>query len=209
MSESSEPTIIEYARFHGLIKDHQCINLLTLSSDLDSWPDLLEEPNESANIESLQASLANEKLAISKEAATLLLSCTTAPDIGTWDNEQLLGISTHAYKQKLDVPILLTDHELDVQRFGQRTEPDLASFNLPYERIDEEHDEGFTWPAEYYVRHEGLDAQCTGEKIGATRDVLFYLQGALEDSYTDEDGKAMWKGELGYTRVSSASPSFE
>lgn len=205
MSDSLEPTIIEYARFHGLIKDYQTLNPLTILPEPDSRAPSLEERKESANIESLQASLVNEKLAINKEAVKLLSSCTAAPDIRSWDNEELLGPRYHAYKQRLEVPILLTDHELDVQRFGQRIEPDLAGFNLPYERIDEQHDEGFTWPEEYYVRHEGLDSRCTGEKIEATRNVFVHLQNALKDSYTDEDEEALLESELRHKRVSRSS----
>ncbi len=205
MSEPSEPTIIEYARFYGLIKDHRTLNPLTLLPEPESEPSILEEPNESANIESLQILLANEKLAISKDAAKLLLSCTTAPTTEACGNEALLGVRHNAYKKKVEVPILFTDHELDVQRFGQRIEPDLAGFNLPYERIDEEHDEGFTWPEDYYIRREELDSTCIGEKIEATRDVFVYLQSALDDSYTEEDEKALLESELNHNKVSPSS----
>lgn len=209
MSESSEPTIIEYARFYGLIKDHRNLNPLTLLPEPDYGPLRLEEPNESANIGSLQTSLANEKLVISKDAAKLLLACTTAPTTEACGNEALLGVRQSAYKEKVEVPILLTDHELDVQRFGQRVEPDLAGFNLPYERIDEEHDEGFTWPDKYYIRRDELDSNCIGEKIEATRDVFVYLQNALDDSYTEEDEKALLESELKHNKVSPSSWAYK
>lgn len=205
MSESREPTIIEYARFYGLIKDYQIPNPLTLLPEPDAGSISLEEPNEIANIELLQASLANEKLTISKDAAKLLSSCAIAPDIGSWDYGELFGVRHRARKQKAEIPILATDHELDVQGFGRRIEPDLAGFNLPYERIDEEHDEGFTWPQEYYTRREELDSGCTDEKIEATREVFIYLQNALKDGYTDEDEKALLESELRRERVSLLS----
>jgi len=209
MSEPPEPTIIEYARFYGLIKDYRTLNPLTLIPKSDFGPTSLEEYNERANIESLQASFANEKLTISRDAAKLLSACTTAPDIGAWDNDELLGVRQNAYKEKVEVPILLTDLELDMQQFGRRIEPDLAGFNLPYERIDEEHDEGFTWPDEYYTRREELDSTCMGEKIEATRDVFNYLQSALKDDYTDADGKALLESEPRHKRVSPSSSAYQ
>ena len=202
MSESAQPTIVEYARFHGLIKDHRSLDPIALLPSSKSWPASLEEPDEGIKIESLHASLANEKLAISKEALKLLSSCAAAPSIGVWDSEDFVGPRGHAYKQKLEIPILLTEHELDVQRFGQRFEPDLAGLNLPYERIDEEQDEGFTWPDGYHATHQDLNSRGTGEKIEATRDVLLHLQNALKDSYTDEDEKALFEIELRHKRVS-------
>ena len=202
MSEALEPTIIEYARFHGLVKDHQNINPLTHLLRPALWPTSQEDPDEWANGEALQASSTNEKLAISQEAATLLSSCTTTPKTGAQEYAELLCPRRRAYKQKLEVPVLLTDNELDVQRFVQRIEPELAGFNLPYERIDEENDEGFAWPETYYVNHDKLESRCTGEKIEATRDVFSYLQNALKDGVTDKGERVPFEVEIRHKRVS-------
>lgn len=201
MSRSSEHTIIDYARFHGLLRDHRLLDPLKLLPEPENQPSFLEDPEHAPKVGIPQGFSINERLTLSKEAATLLSSCTTAPKIGAWDEEEILDVRHRTRKQKVEIPILKTDHELDMQEFGRRVEPDLAGFNLPYEKVDEENDEGLTWPRQYYDLPRELDSRSRGEKIETSRDIFIYMQTLLKHSYTDEDEKALLESELRYKKV--------
>ncbi|KAI9873610.1 MAG: hypothetical protein M1830_010804, partial [Pleopsidium flavum] len=198
--------MIDYARFHGLIQDHRLLDPLELLPKPENQPRFFEDPEHAPKFEIPQGFSTNERLTLSKEAATLLSSCTTAPKIGTWNVEDVLDVRHRMRKQKFEIPILRTDQELDMEEFGQRVEPDLAGFNLPYEKVDEENDEGLTWPRKCYGLPQELESRCRGERIETSRDVLIYMQDLLKTSYTEEDEKALLESELRYKKYGIVEP---
>lgn len=204
MSSCSEPTIIEYARFHSLIRDHRLLDPLALIPEQEDEPNLFEDPQDAPKIELSHDFSTNEKLVLSKEAAKLLSSCTRIADVTAWNIEETLEIRQRACKNRCEIPILKTEHELDMGEFRRRVEPDLAGFNLPYEKVDEESDEGLAWPPKYYELAQEVDAKSKREKLEISRDIFVYMQSIVTDSHIDAETELL-DNELESRHVSCLS----
>lgn len=199
-----EPTVLEYARFHGLCSDFtqelsECYSSVSISDetfDLD-----LHDPNDTPALTNPTDELTKERLAVSKEAAMLLKSVhslAAAPhDILLIANERRRII---VFKQ--EIPILRTDNELDLLGFGSVVEPNFTDLKIPLEPINDENDEGLEWPS----RYSSFPTQCTerakSEKLGVSRETLLYLQDAIRDTHSPEDSEIIKQDALLYRKVS-------
>lgn len=200
MSQDSEPSILDYARFHGLAIDHLATDprhqLPPCSENLSSS---LEDPQDAPRLEAYANVPTDEKPQLSKEAAIFLASSIKPTECPDWGD--LLPDLDRIRNTKLDLPLLKTDNELDMLEFGKRIEPDLANINLPVENIDEENDEGFTWPARYQDLPALCDAQVKAEKMDTAREVLLFIQAARRHDYSEDMYKSLLEEELHYTKV--------
>ena len=182
MSQNVEPTIIEYARFHGLVRDHRAsppLERLALSEDLGSS---LDDPPELFHIDLAKAQLPQERWVVDAGAASLLSSIVveSAQDPPLYSDEEL-GIDRHRVRRmKKELPLLRSDHELDVLRFRSPIVPDLEKEFLPLETVDVEEDEGLEWPSSYYALPDEFTKKFSSEKIEASQDGCLYLQQTLK-----------------------------
>lgn len=190
MSQSDEvvvePSILEYARYHGLTIDHCAIHPLQSIADTRSLPDTQDSPK-LFEIDASCGSLAPERLSVSKEAAALLSSIRETPPGDCEFDVSLLTNPRRVRNLKMEIPLLLTDPALDLRDFREQAIPDLAAEHLPLEKVDEELDEGLTWPLRYENLYRQAIEKSESEKPTYSRETLLYLQNTLS-SHQGHDG---------------------
>ncbi|KAI9821882.1 MAG: hypothetical protein M1827_002464 [Pycnora praestabilis] len=210
MADDQEPTLLEYARFHGLARDHLAFfplqsNYITCPPEdgLRSPPELKGLPDVDCTLEDL----VNEKLSVSLEAAALLGFITAA------SKERFVDDSPISYHRKMrslkaEAPILRTDHDTDVGDFREKIVPDLRGIRLPCENIDEDNDEGFTWPTAYYGALRKLQTTVGSEKLETENDMPLYLRSMIHDPLTNEDEASAIASGLMYkkSRIAPVTP---
>lgn len=179
MSEEIEPTILEYARFYDLAHNHLNRGPLHGLTAPDDTLAFLEDPPGAFRIEDLSASPPLERLVVGNGAAILLSSIKKPPKSEARFDEDV-KIDSHRIRDiKLELPLLRTDHELDVRDFARQIVPDLENEFLPLEKVDEENDEGLTWPSKYHDLPDEFARRSQKEKLDTSKDALCYLQETL------------------------------
>ena len=202
MSQDVEPPIIDYARFYGLACDHRQLSPLrglTLPENLGSF---LDDPPELVHIDLSDIKVPEERLAIDAGAASLLSSIAESAKHSPSHSDQDLGIDRHRVRgMKHELPLLRSDHELDVLRFAAPIIPDLKNEFLPFETVDIEEDEAFEWPSSYYALPDEATQKSESEKIEVSKDDLLFLQDALKSQLESVEHEAFEVDDLPYKRV--------
>ena len=202
MSQEPEPSLLEYARFYGLAHDHRktcpLANFRRADRFLDPPEDLLDE----LPINESNGCLPAEKLCFEKDAvahfAWIRTSLSEEPPIF---NENT-GFDVHRFgRLKLDLPMLRTDHEWDMIEFGPRIVPDLENEFLPFETVDEEADEGFTWPSKYNNLPDEFFERSKSETLAVSNEALLYLRDSMKGCEDDENLMSFDDGLLSYKKV--------
>lgn len=194
-----EPRIIDYARFYGLVHNHlepPPLQGLTLPENLGSS---VEDPPELFHIDFSNVKVPEERLAIDAGAASLLASIQESAKYEVED----VDIDTHRVRRmKNELPLLRSDHEIDLLRFKSPIVPDLENEFLPLETLDVEEDEGVEWPSSYYALCDEFAKKSKSEKIEASKDDLSYLQRALNYHLEGGDHTALEVDGSSYKKVS-------
>ncbi|KAH7395083.1 hypothetical protein DE146DRAFT_615958 [Phaeosphaeria sp. MPI-PUGE-AT-0046c] len=205
--EDEDWTALDYARHHELtIKyDSGHVSYGDLPVPADNQDDWSPGDLSDVNIADKVSTLTRERLIVSKDAAMLLRamhelqhapsSAEGAEDRYKW----MLSL-------KQELPLLKTDHELDLISFGKPALPVLGDLKIPSEILNEDNDEGFDWPAKYLAYPEQCDKQIKAEKLAVSRDVLLHLQEALADRFSAEDSKELVEQSLQYKTDSARQP---
>ena len=205
MSHDVEPTIIDYARFHGLVRDHRespPLERLTLSENLGSS---LDDPPELFHIDLAKVKLPQERWAVDAGAASLLSSIVESAQHPPPYSDEELGIDRHRVRRmKQELPLLRSDHELDVLRFASPIVPDLENEFLPLETVDVEEDEGFEWPSSYYALPDEFTKKSRSEKIEASQDDCLYLQQTLKYDFEGLEHGTFEYSDSPYKKVNLA-----
>ncbi len=200
--EEDEPSVLEYARLHGICIDHT-MELLP-SGDLQAALEATIDPDfqvpSDASITSAIIDMTRERLAINKDAALLLRSVLDMQK-ASLSNSFATEKRTWKTSLKQEPPLLQTDNELDLLSFGSAALPDLRDLKIPFEITDEERDEGLKWPSKYHSYPAQCDEQAKAEKITISREVLVYLQDAVRDTYLPEDSEIIKSESLRYKPV--------
>ncbi len=201
MSEDVEPSILEYARFYGIALDHLKRNLLHESFPPDTISAQLEDPPGLFRIDNSSDSLPLERLSVGTEAAALLASIRELGQTSRRFDEDV-HLDVHRFQKiKQELPILLTDHELDLQSFASQIVPDLENEHLPFEKLDEEADEGLKWPSTWYELPDRYFNEAKAEKSDTSKEGLLYLQDVLRFVSNNEDDVVIEENELFYRKV--------
>lgn len=205
MSYQEGPSLLEYARFHGLAVDHAAVDLFKPLSQ--SCFHFLTTVEDSPNLPSLTLQKpvdVTEKIQASKETAQLLSSVLREPSKPSLD--ALLPNVHRVRDLKQELPLLKTDHNYHVSSFKKRaTVPSLFKYQIPHVEIDEENDGGLTWPVAYHRCNEQLVRKLDSEKLDSTREVLLFIQNSLRDYSTKSSRNAILDDALKYQKVSVAS----
>lgn len=137
-------------------------------------------------IDEAVAKVPEEKLVLGKDGIQLLSSLTNIPEYHP--NFDGVDLDPHRVRDmKVELPILRSDHDLDMQDFARTVVPDLANEHLPLESLDEEADEGLSWPSRYSALPEMYSRKSTAEKLEVSPDLLDYMRNAIDrESYTTE-----------------------
>ena len=200
--------VLQYARWRGLCKDY-----------LTEQPPLrdIEPPTEEAieadldldglahlsltNYEDYNSKLTKERLAVSKEAALLLRAVHELQQQPDPLQDPSLQLHRRSKLLKVEVPILRTDHELDVQAFGNISIPDFSKQKIPLENVDNEKDEGLEFPSSYDQYPVKVNRDLESEKISIPREGLLFLSNAIRDTWTREDSERVISESGQYQRV--------
>lgn len=180
MSQKEEIDMLEYARLHGLARNYVVMNPLVNLGQVD---DCLGPDEDLAGIPPINEFGGHprvEKLAFSKDALLLLESATkTAEGVETTFHDFLFD--THRIRSmKQEVPEIRTDHGLDMMDFGRRSMPDLENDYMPMNLIDEEADEGLTWPLRYKTLPTEFTKRSESESLAVPSDALVFLRDTLQ-----------------------------
>ena len=175
-SSATEPSLIDYARYHGLAVDHQCRDLKRLLSS-----EVLVDDND-ASFQHLMANmepviLKEEKFRLERKAATKLASCLRPPPFPRC----VYGLSDVrlSKKLKLEEPLLSTASDHCARKHSG---PDLLKKkvrDMGQIKVNEDEGEGLQWPLktsqlssewDYKLRHEKL--QVSHGTINALQEML-------------------------------------
>lgn len=202
MSQDVEPSIVDYARFYGLACDHRqlCpLQGLTLLEDLGSF---LDDPPELVHINLSDGKVPDERLTVDAGVASLLSSITESAKHLPSLSDQDLGIDRHRVRRlKHELPLLRSDHALDVLRFATPIVPDLENKVLPSETVDVEEDEGFEWPSIYHGLPDELAEKSRSEKLEASKDDFLVLQHTMKLQFERVEHRAFEVDDLHYKKV--------
>jgi hypothetical protein len=201
--EQEDPTVLEYARFHGLCTDYLLeqphIKDVPIPSN-DCFESDLRDHADSSLTNNAASELTKERLTVDKEVALLLraIQQQQVPDEYT-----LLPSDDwrRAKKLKVEVPILKSDEELDLLSFGCTDTPSFSKLRIPYELIDVEKDEGFEWPKKYSDYPAQCNKQARAAKLSVSRDDLLFLGDMVKDHWTPEVSEQIKEESLKYMRV--------
>ncbi|PVI03539.1 hypothetical protein DM02DRAFT_557950 [Periconia macrospinosa] len=207
-AEPSEPTILEYARFHGLCRDYSletpAFNLTAAPSDEVLEHDLCDPLN--PPILKIRATeLIKERLTINIQEASLLHSIASFKSAeNVFEDDENCSHRICCLKQEM--PVLRTDHELDVLKFGSTETPNIAELRIPLEPLDPEKDEGLEWPEKYLASARQCDGRLRAEKLQVSKSDIFYLNNAVRNSYIVENDSADDTEQDIYRRSSALEP---
>ncbi|KAK2861222.1 hypothetical protein FQN49_004422 [Arthroderma sp. PD_2] len=210
MSDSKEPSLRDYAHFHGVASDHRYPNPVQLVNDV------VDQDSQSAavNICSLDddhraqevvKSVYSEKLLASRGCGELLSSIARlCNECKTSLNKTHLPIGlpySHRVEQlKIDQPILR--REAWREHYSLPPLPSLDGFNLrpPLEELRGENDEGLAFPSYYTGMSNEIQEGIAKEKIHCPASTLRCLQEIRKDQ-----GQAA-EGSLPYIKPKSIPP---
>lgn len=184
MSKENEPSILDYARYYGISKNHLEVDPLQqgLVPPLDEPQPPLQLNTETPWLQLSPSITAppRERLTAVKEASALL--AVTHPK--QYDDLVLDAVDlfpTYRIRQsKVELPLLRSDHEMDMRHFVHRIEPNLAEEFIPFEKVDDEQDEGLEWPSYCYAWPDLYFRTAQNERLEVGRDVFAYMNAALD-----------------------------
>ncbi|KAL8807958.1 MAG: hypothetical protein Q9182_000424 [Xanthomendoza sp. 2 TL-2023] len=168
-----EPSVLEYARYYRLSRNHLEIDPLALVPRPDEA--LLQSQDESEPLsQQLNAGVTTpppERLTAVKEASTLL-AVTDPTQYHGCKLEDVDLIPIHRTRNlKIELPLLRSDHEADMLDFVHHIEPNLANEFIPFEKVDNEQDEGLGWPSYCYDWPEMFFQKAQKEKINELENI--------------------------------------
>ena len=200
--EYMEPSIIDYARFYGLACDHRKLSPLQGLSLPENLGSLLDDPPELVHINLTDVKIPEERLAVDVGAASFLSSIVEPANQPPSYSDHDLGIDRHRVRRmKHELPLLRSDHELDVLHFASPIVPDLKNEFLPYETVDVEEDESLEWPSSYYALPDEFAKKSRSEKFEVSKDDFLYLQDTAGFHAERGDRGAFEVDDLPYKRV--------
>ena len=201
--EQEDPTILEYARFHGLCTDYLLeqprINDIPIPSN-ECFESNLRDPVDCSVTNDAASELTKERLTVDKEVVLLLKAIQQQQG----PNEYTLLPSDdwrRAKRLKVELPILKSDEELDLLNFGCTATPSFSKLRIPYELVDVENDEGFEWPKKYFDYPAQCHKQARVEKLAISRDDLLFLGDMVKDHWTPDVSEQIKEDSLKYMRV--------
>jgi len=204
--DDEDLTPLDYARLHGLCRNHlseplafehiralQATCLEELNDDSMPEFDFGPEPR------------LDERLSLSKDAAHLLQAVAKQDTQETIDKLIFPMLDSSDVKNaKVELPLLRSDHETDCKNFARRDsfEIKLRDVRFPLEVVDEEKNEAVGFPSSYWQLGDGIIEELKKERLEVTRDTMTYLQKALTNTWSRQDNEELWQAETKYKRAS-------
>jgi hypothetical protein len=185
----SAPSLLDYARYHGVAKEY-----LALDLDLSAYFDTIQDefPGFLPCIAPPIALPKETKPQLNTSELRLLATHLRPPPPPPPADEKLPN--PHRIRSlKLEMPLLLADHEEDLRCFTERPSLNLHDLGVLPERIGS--------PASDLAKHQ--DVKLSQEKLQASKEDFLYLQHTLQAPYTPEVYQHIVEDALpSYTHVS-------
>jgi hypothetical protein len=185
----SAPSLLDYARYHSLAKDH-----LALDFDLSAYFDTIQDelPSSLSCIAPPIALPKETKLRLNPSELQLLATDLLPPPPPS-QLDEILPDLRRTHSLKLEIPLLLTDHEDDLLCFTKRPSLNLHDLGVLPEHIGS--------PASDLAKHQ--DVKLSQEKLQVGKEDFLYLQRTLQAPYTPEVYQQVIEDALpSYTNVS-------
>lgn len=173
----TDPSLTDYARFYGLTTNYLEVDPLAGLLISESAHADLEDGENLFKIDEANAKVPEERLYIGRDEAMLLGSLTESLEHKSFEGVELDPHRIRNIKQEL--PMLSTDHETDMREFAPPSIPDLVNEHLPLELLDEEADEGLSWPPEYAALPDKYFDTCRTEKLDISLELLDYMRNLI------------------------------
>ena len=193
------PSILRYARHHGLCYDHRGESVLCKLNEVDlvdRSPELPELPNFAPPD---YEPTTDTKLKLNREASKLLLLTIKQPQKPMW--KDLLSDHRKLQKLKVEQPLLMTDHQKDMKKFLPKRSLSIEDIEFALEKLDEENDEGLCWPSSARELRTQWDYDRAHEKLQTSRATLLFLIQRQRDTWTDADHNDLVKELLNSVKV--------
>jgi hypothetical protein len=204
-------TALEYARSHGLTIDHireplPFSDVMVLRNGI---PESLTDDSHLETIENPIYINPSEHITLDKGAVFLISEASGNLDSRTIEctTQSLLDVR-QVRKLRFEAPLLSNDAESDSLFFGKLREPRPKYQELPMEPLDEELNEGMSWPNEMRVLPRVIIEGLQSEKLAITKDSLLFLQTQIKDNWTDEHEAKIWKALITNKMVSIQLDAF-
>ena len=201
MSQVDEFSLLEYARFHGLAQNYLASDPLR-GLGLSDWDaDGLEEAPEAFPSNESNGSMPAESLFFDQSAMSLLFFIKQALSEETLGFDEGITFEPHRSQcLKLDLPLLHTDHELDLISFKLRIAPDLRIRSLALDAVEEEVDEDFAWSKHNSLANE-YAKRFESETLTVSSEALVFLQDILKFGAGNGELGSFDEGVISYKRV--------
>ncbi|KFZ09911.1 hypothetical protein V502_08411 [Pseudogymnoascus sp. VKM F-4520 (FW-2644)] len=208
--EDEEESIVEYARFHGLSVDplRDPFPLSHIESLMHTFEKAVLDDSHLEQIKYRPIPQTDEGLTVDKDAAILLAGAN-----GVFLDQSTIDKITAAastilrrQKLKLELPLLRTDPDADLEAFKQRQNPCISNENFIYEPLDNEKDEGLQWPSRFANLPNAMLKECNMEKLTVTRDTMVHLHAASKDNWSRENANDLLRNLSSYKRNPALDP---
>ena len=188
MEQDDEPTVLEYARHHGLANAHLQHHALSdaFLNHKDAELNGLEDDPWLFKIEDHATYSPDTRLQVDGSVTHFLAAITNPPSEACQFDEECQVLTNPRRSLKQELPLLRTDHEEDLRQFVKPFDPSLADEHLPLEGLDDELDEGLGWPSSCFGVSKRIEQECWAEKLVVSRKVLPYLDEIMGIQPTEE-----------------------
>ena len=201
----SVPSVLEYARSHGLATDHTAQDLLEQLSQLPLILSQDEPQLPNLNFSLFTNALIEPKLQLSREAGALLAKSFRRPQHAI-DWNEFLPERRRAWKLKIEEPLLAGDHETDARRFrrdasshrdtDQLLETCSAISSSSCQDLDDQWNDIQSGDAARNVEKELREERCH-----TTKGALVHLSDMLNDKLTEDSKDEVLNSFLPRTKV--------
>lgn len=197
-NEGPEPSLIEYARLHGLAVDHTSEeDALRTHYALSTSFSSTDTSDLTASALPLNSIVVDERLSLDGPSRALLASIVEILQHNPFDT--IDDAFTYRKQLKLDLSVLKSDNELDIKLFKiTRTTSDPLP-PLREWQVDVELDEGLTWPSHLKCLPQEYTEQHQAEKLQLSAEALLSLQSAVTAAH--HVVHEVLNGELDYRSV--------
>jgi hypothetical protein len=171
-------TPLEYARFHGLCRDYQVDHPLfgaLIPPAQEDFFRVADEPDDALFPEALIAEVhdsLNERLDVDKEAANFLMSILRTSKQDEGDQIRVDLAESSPKRLKLELPVLASDHEVDMITLRCRNEVKLTTKGIEPFQLDAEKGETFAFTSAEIDDKHRLDNELQNEKLDVGKETV-------------------------------------
>ena len=200
-ADDEEPSVLEYARFHGISRDYTqepSLEHLELPSFEDLQSDLGNITDDFPT--SSVPDYTKERLRVTKEAAKRIQDGRSPPEPP--DLESYFEDNRHRVARlKEELPLLRTDPDEDMRHFGNTDIPSFRKLKIPLEVVDTEKGESLEWPSRYRHYPAAFTSRLNHEKIKICREAGVLLHEIMRGNFTKADVGELLDNNSSYKRV--------